>query len=626
MEIASALQQVQDAVDAAQLTPTAAANLRRWLTEPRYREYVPQVLQHIAAGQWKTLDDVFWTVIPFGTGGRRGRMYPIGCNAINDRTIGESAQGLADYVRAVKGLPPVGESGEEEAASAAEAGTSLRCAIAYDSRHRSREFAELCAGVMAASGFTVFFLDGYRSTPQLSFLVRDKACDCGIMVTASHNPPSDNAVKVYWSTGGQVLPPHDKAIVERVMAVEDIRRVPFAEAVAAGRVILCTEEVDRAYVAAVVRCATPGPRKIALLYSPLHGVGEAAVVPVLAADGFSDVEVYAPHRQPDGDFPNVPGHVANPENPAVFDMLISRAAAAGHALALATDPDCDRMGCAAPRRRDPKGPWGVFTGNQLAALLTDYVCQTRQAAGQLTPRHFVVTTLVTTPMVRKIAESYGVAVRDQLHVGFKWIAREIDEGGPDYFLFGTEESHGYLAGTHVRDKDGAVACMLLAELASRVQAENKSLWDRLESLYWQHGYHAERQINLAMEGSSGMARMQKLMERLRTSPPQSLAGIHVQQVRDYQAQTVRPRGGPPQPLSPPPGQRLPPPGDLVILDLAIPGQFVAVRPSGTEPKIKFYLFASVPPEQMAHLDDSAQAVHEQLARMEADLRALAAEV
>ncbi|MGH7194423.1 MAG: phospho-sugar mutase, partial [Candidatus Saccharimonadales bacterium] len=214
----SALREVAGAVERKQLSPSAAENIKAWLTQPRYAEYVGQVIEHITAKKWRELDDVYWTVIPFGTGGRRGEMYPIGSNAINDRTIGESAQGLAEYVREQAGGGP------------------LSCAIAYDTRHRSRHFAELCSEVMAANGFQVYFLDGFRSTPELSFTVRHKHCSCGIMVTASHNPPSDNAVKAYWSTGGQLLPPHDAGVIDRVMAVDVIARVPFAEALADGRV------------------------------------------------------------------------------------------------------------------------------------------------------------------------------------------------------------------------------------------------------------------------------------------------------------------------------------------------------------------------------------------------------
>ncbi len=238
MNIEQAISAAKQATDAGKLTAPALANLTTWLTEARYHHYQPQIVEHISAGDWKKLDDVFWTVIPFGTGGRRGRMYAFGSNAINERTIGESAQGLANYI--LESLP---------------SGKQLRCAIAYDTRHRSREFAELCASIMVANGFEVYFLDDYRATPQLSFAVREKKCDCGIMVTASHNPPSDNAVKVYWSTGGQVLPPHDKAIIDRVMNVDEIKKVDFESALADGKVKICTAEIDAAYLEAAAKFA-----------------------------------------------------------------------------------------------------------------------------------------------------------------------------------------------------------------------------------------------------------------------------------------------------------------------------------------------------------------------------------
>jgi phosphoglucomutase/phosphomannomutase len=308
MSFQTQLAQLETAVSNGQLTAEAAKNIRAWLVEPRYADYyAPQVVEHIEGERWKELDDVFWTVIPFGTGGRRGKMYPIGCNAINDRTIGESAQGLADYVCTTLGPE-----------------ASLSCAIAYDTRHKSTHFAQLCAEIMVAAGFTVYFFDGHRSTPELSFAVREKACSCGIMVTASHNPPSDNAVKVYWSTGGQVLPPHDLAIIQQVMDVQEIPHANFDQALANGDVIVCTDETDTAYQAAVLTQRHDGQRDLKIIYSPLHGVGASAVCPVLRADGFTDLEVFEPHREPNGNFPNVPGHVSNPEKARVFDAFIER--------------------------------------------------------------------------------------------------------------------------------------------------------------------------------------------------------------------------------------------------------------------------------------------------------------
>src|SRR5688572_28780674 len=284
------LAEVRQAAETGKISSTAQKNIRAWLTEPRYGEYAAEVGKLIEAGNWQVLDDVFWTIIPFGTGGRRGRMYPVGSNAINDRTIGESAQGLAEYVKSMwTSLSKAGTPASERPGHMPE----LSCAIAYDTRHRSEHFARLCSEIMLANGFRVYFLQGYRSTPELSFCVRFKQATCGIMVTASHNPPSDNAVKAYWSTGGQLLPPHDKGVIERVMAVESIERLPFETAVADGRVEICQDEIDVAYIAAVVSLSTPGPRDLKVVYSPLHGVGASAVMPVLEQAGFKNVELFS---------------------------------------------------------------------------------------------------------------------------------------------------------------------------------------------------------------------------------------------------------------------------------------------------------------------------------------------
>jgi phosphoglucomutase/phosphomannomutase len=620
-DLKSTLRSLDEATAAQKLTADSAAMIRRWLTEPRYSQYAAEVAAHIAAGKWKQLDDVFWTVIPFGTGGRRGKMYPIGSNAINDRTIGESAQGVADYVAEwrKKNPPlPLGEGRGEGVANHAMPLPELSCAIAYDTRHNSRHFAELCAEIMAAAGFKVFFLDGFRSTPELSFAVRYTHSSCGIMVTASHNPPSDNAVKVYWAGGVQVLPPHDTAIIERVMNVGEIHRRPFAEALAAGQIVYCQAEVDPAFIAAVHSQALPGPRQLKIIYSPLHGVGASAVLPALAADGFKEVELFGPHAQPDGDFPNVPGHVANPENPAVFDIIIQRAQQIGADLILASDPDCDRLGAAAPLSAKPASAWKPFTGNQLAALLAEYVLSARKKAGTLSPQHYVVKTLVTTEMVRRIADHFGVQTHGNLQVGFKWIGQEIDAAGPQWFVFGCEESHGYLVGTHVRDKDAAVAAMLLAELAATCKAEGKTLHEKLDALYWQYGYHAEIQFSLTMPGAAGMHDMQKLMARLRSNPPLHLVGLKVSRVRDYLSLTQHAPGDPPQPLAGPHG-------DMVMLDLSSSGNYVAVRPSGTEPKVKFYMFTFEPAEQIANLDDTKAECAKRLENMQRDLSAFAAD-
>lgn len=596
--LTAALNQLDTAGADGKLSAGAVENVRTWLTDPRYREYSSQVAEHVSTGKWKELDAAFWTVIPFGTGGRRGRMYPIGCNAINDRTIGESAQGLADYVkRHAEGKP-------------------LACAIAYDTRHQSRHFAELCAEIMVAAGFKVFFLDGYRSTPELSFAVRYEHCTCGIMVTASHNPPSDNAVKAYWSTGGQLLPPHDQGVIDCVMSVARIERIPFAEGLASGRIVMCQAEVDKAFIAAVVAQSRPGPRDLKIIYSPLHGVGTSAVCPALAAAGFKDVEVFGPHAAPDPNFTNVPNHVSNPENPAVFDAIIARARETGAELILATDPDCDRVGCAAPKSLKPGAGWGTLTGNQIGSLLTDYLLEAGKKSGTLTPNHYVVKTLVTTELMRRIADAQGVQMVGDLLVGFKYIGGTMEDRGPEGFILGVEESYGFLVGAHARDKDGAVASMLVAELAARAKTEGLSLHEKLDSLFRRYGCHAEGQISVTMPGAEGMDRMMALMAQFRDAPPASLAGLKVVRVRDYLNNTTLIPGGRKQPLAGPTG-------DLVMLDLEEEGNYVALRPSGTEPKVKFYLFAYRAPQARDDLEAAKSSLASRLASMRDDLRSFA---
>lgn len=601
----SALQSVERALAEKKISAGALENIRCWLTEDRYADYLPLLLEHIESGRWQALDDAFWTIIPFGTGGRRGRMYDIGSNAINDRTIGESAQGLADYILSLPHDP-----------------ASLSCAIAYDTRHKSRHFAELCASIMVANGFHVYFLDDYRATPQLSFAVRSKKCSCGIMVTASHNPPSDNAVKVYWSTGGQILPPHDSAIIDRVMSVQKIATVPFADAVARGKVTVITQEIDRDYLAAAVQYAWPGSRDVRVLYSPLHGVGGFAVPPLLKAAGFHDVLMYQPHATPDGDFPNVPGHVSNPENTAVFTAIIEDAKAKNADLILATDPDCDRMGCACPLTTEPNSPWATINGNQLGALLTDYVLSKRKQVGTLSPDNYVIKTLVTTDLTRRIAESYGARCEGNIHVGFKWIAGLMDSCGPHNFAFGTEESHGYLIGEYARDKDGAVACLLMCQLAADLKAQGLTMHQRLDQLLIQHGCHLEDVINVQMEGSEGMANMKKLMQSLRDNPPKTIGGLPVVAVRDYGNLTSKDANGVVSAIDAPKS-------NMLILDLALPGQTTAsgnaaaVRPSGTEPKVKFYLFGVEPVNGASDLARAKQVVQNRLEQMKLDAKRMA---
>ncbi|AGA29949.1 phospho-sugar mutase [Singulisphaera acidiphila] len=553
------------------ISASAAANIRRWLTEPPFEKYRPRLLEDIEAGRWKTLDDAFYAVLEFGTGGRRGKMYPVGTNVLNERTMAESARGLADYIIKRKGID-----------------SSRSCVIARDTRHNSPEFAQLCARVLAAAGFKVYLFAEPRSTPLLSFAVRHLKCDAGIMITASHNAPSDNGFKCYAANGGQVIPPDDEGIIDCVREASDreIPETPFEKGIADGSIVLGGADVDDGYIAAVVGESVSPARDLSIVYTPMHGVGETSVAAALSKAGFTQVNILASQRTPDGDFPNIPGHVSNPEIPKTLEASIAEAKATGAELVLGSDPDADRIGVAVPVSGDPKGAWTTLDGNKIGALLAAFVMKQTKAMGRLRSDHYLVTTMVTTQMARALAQREGVRVEDDLLVGFKWIGQRIDEMGPAGFLFGFEESHGYLKGTHVRDKDAAVAALLFAELAATVKDRKQTILEYLDDLYRDVGHFAETLINKTLEGREGATQIKTLMTAFRENPPRQLGGVELAEVYDYKTHEIRSVSGTEKP------RPLPQPsGDLLIFHTQEPGTRVAVRPSGTEPKIKFYLFA-----------------------------------
>ncbi|MEK6260254.1 MAG: phospho-sugar mutase [Planctomycetota bacterium] len=571
--VEQALSMVRAAVISGRLTPEAARNLSRWLSEPHYAEYRERLLDLIQRQDFAELNRLFWERIPFGTGGRRGSMSDFGSATINDRTIAESAHGLAVYVKRWcekngllrQGFPP-------------------RAAVAFDSRHRSQEFAQRTACVLAAHGFQVFFFPEPRATPELSFAVIAESCHTGVVISASHNPPSDNGFKAYWSTGGQILPPHDAGIIECVDAATEIPSIDFDTAVSDGRIKLLGEIMDSSYVRAVCLQSLSSARDISALYTPLHGVGESSVYRVVQQLGFAGVSIFEPQRTLDGSFPNVPDHLPNPERPEVFGPAIAHAKQTGAELVFASDPDADRMAVAV---RDRSGEFVCLTGNQLSALLTDYVLCRRAANGSLSPDHFIIKTLVTTPLVAAIGRRYGVKVVRDVLVGFKHIAREIDVHGPDRFVFATEESIGFMAGNYCRDKDAAVGAIFVLELAAELKQRGQTLLDHLDELYSRHGVYVEQTVSIMSPGPTGQARLARIMQTLRDAPVGWCGPAVWEVVRDYQRHEAR---------SLPSNRKfvdLPEPsGNLLILD----GQAsdcllsLAIRPSGTEPKIKFYGF------------------------------------
>lgn len=584
----AALPAIDAAVTAGKLSADAAVNLKRWLTEPQYASYQIALVDLVNAGDFAQLDSLFWEVIPFGTGGRRGPMSEFGSATVNRRTIAESADGMAVHLANTRG----------------EAGGSV--AIAHDSRHRSREFAELSACIFAARGLKVHLFEDCRSTPELSFAVRHLHCDIGVMISASHNPPADNGFKAYWSHGGQVLPPHDVGIIDCVYNAGEIPIADLDSALQDGLIRLIGEEVDRPFIDAVLAQSLSSCRDITAIFTPLHGVGETSAYRTLQEAGFDKVSIFEPQRQPDGGFPNVPDHLPNPERPEVFDPAIA-AAENDVALIVACDPDADRLGVVV---RDADGQFVHLTGNRIGVLLTDYVCRRRAAWGTLSPEHYVVETLVTTPLIGAIAKSHDLRVIDDLLVGFKYIGQTMDAEGPDKFVFGAEESLGYLTGEYARDKDASVAALFLLELAAELKVEGKTLLDRLDELFLEHGYYWEGQRSQVRRGSSGKQQIGQILDQFSTAPPTHLAGGTLNRVRDYSTGEIRELPG-----NTKVADIAQPTGSLLFFEGTADGMdfCIAVRPSGTEPKIKYYMFAQAAVAEDSQLPAVKESVATQIA-------------
>lgn len=565
------LAQVAAAVEGGKLSKAAAENLRTWLTQPQYAAYLPRLSELIASGEWSVLQDSFWERIPFGTAGRRGPMGELGTATMNERTIAESAHGVAVHVK--QSLPTEWH----------------RAVIGHDTRNRSQEFARITASVFAAHGIKTFLFPSHRSTPELSFAVRELKCGTGVMITASHNPPADNGFKVYAKTGGQVLDEEAAKITAAVNSATQIPTVDFLTALGDGRIELVGEEIDRPFIRAVVSSSLSNKRDVVALFSPCHGVGETSVFRAALEAGFTQVTIHPSQRLPDGNFPFAPDRFPNPERKVVLESLVPAAKEINADLILASDPDADRVGLSA---RAADGSYTIINGNRTGMLLADYILRQRRAAGSLSPKHFVATTLVSSPMIEPIARANRVRCIRDLLTGFKYIAEVMDREGPELFAFGFEESIGFLAGTYARDKDATIAALYLLELAAELKGSGKTLLGRLDELFVEHGYFCDGQLAKTCTGESGRAQIQRISATLRSSPPANLGPARLVRVEDYKQHEVRSL----------PDNRVvsrieQPTGDVLIFDgvVDLPGATTGVRfaarPSGTEPKIKFYMFA-----------------------------------
>ena len=552
---------IDAAASSGRLSQASLANLERWLTEPGLTAFVPDIEALAASEHWDELDDAFAARLRVGTGGIRGPLGP-GPNRINARTIGEAAQGLSAFI-------------DDYGAAAREAGV----VVGYEARRQSREFAELSCEVFAANGIRSHLFDGLRATPEISFAVRHLGATAGVQITASHNPRTDNGFKFYWSDGGQVVPPHDAHFMQLVSDVDEVRRMPLAEAEAEGLVSTIGAGGDEAYLGAVRSLAAEESRSARVVFSPMHGAGSTNVLRVLRAEGF-DVTVVPEQAEPDESFPTAAGDLINPEFPEVMALPVRLAEQVGADVAICSDPDADRIGVAARTDWESDGV-SILTGNQVGAALTHYILSRRRDAGDLRGDELVIETLVTTGLIADVARSFGLEPVDDLLVGFKFIAQVI--GGlddPSRFVFAAEESLGYLAGDFVRDKDAAIGALLVCEMASRLKDRGATVPMYLDELYGEYGYYRNALLLVELPGSAGREVMTEVMLGLRAEPPGSLAGMDVTAVDDRLDEAARA----------PDAYRMGGSADIVTLYLSQDRWTrVTVRPSGTEPKLKVYV-------------------------------------
>jgi phosphoglucomutase len=549
-----------------------------WTREPFDEATRREISSLIEKEDYKELSDRFYTTLEFGTGGMRGIMGA-GLNRMNVYTVGRATQGLARYLLERKTGP-------------------LSAAISFDSRNNSKVFAQVAASVLAANGITVHLYSELRPTPLLSFTVRYLKCDAGIMLTASHNPREYNGYKVYGADGGQVVSPEDGMIVDHVNAVDmatGIRRMDFDEGRKKGLIRIVDDEVERAYLEQVHRFQQDVERgiideieqlerSIKVVYTPLHGTGITLVPKAL--DRVADCRVICEPEQsrPDGNFTTTPS--PNPEEPVALSRAIKLAGKENADLVIATDPDCDRMGLAVP---DGTGDFVTITGNQIGCLLAYVLARSYKASGIMPERPAIITTIVSTQLVHDIAREFDIDVYEVL-TGFKWIAlleREFEEQDRGSFIYGFEESYGYLAGTFVRDKDAVIGSLLAVLMVKYAISRHGSVLNMLHELFRRYGLYQEYQRSFVLKGSQGAARIQELMNQLRERPPRTIGGEKVNVIRDLQRQRVfYPTENRDEPLT-----DLPPSNVLQFRTDTIK---VSARPSGTEPKIKFYFALNAP--------------------------------
>ena len=540
---------------------------QEWLSNPYFDKDTKAELRAIE-GDENEIKERFYMDLEFGTAGLRG-VIGAGINRMNIYVVRRATQGLANYI--IK-----------------QGGADKGVAIAYDSRHMSPEFAMEAAMTLAANGIKAYKFESLRPTPELSFAVRELGCIAGINITASHNPPEYNGYKVYWEDGAQFTPPHDKGVTEEVLAIEDLSTVKTtdeASATAAGKYEVIGREIDDKYIAQVKaqvvnqKAIDEMQDQISIVYTPLHGTGNIPARRVMKELGFTHVYVVPEQELPDGGFPTV--SYPNPEAAEAFSLGLKLAGEKNADLVLATDPDADRLGVYV--KDAGSGEYIPLTGNMSGSLLCEYVLSQKKAAGKIPEDGQVIKSIVSTNLIDAVAKEYGCELIEVL-TGFKWIGQQVlknEKTGRGTYLFGMEESYGCLIGTYARDKDAISATAALCEAAAYYKQKGMTLWDAMVAMYEKYGYYKDAVKSIGLSGIEGLAKIQSIMETLRNNTPKEVGGYKVVSARDYKLDTIKDMAS---------GEVKPtglPSSNVLYYDLN-DGAWICVRPSGTEPKIKFY--------------------------------------
>lgn len=535
-----------------------SSKISEWLSNPAIDA---QTQAEIKAMSEAELNDAFYKDLEFGTGGLRGVMGA-GSNRMNKYTVGMATQGLSNYLK--KSF----------------ANQSIKVAIAHDNRNNSRFFAETTAAVFSANGIHVYLFEALRPTPELSFAIRHLGCQSGVVITASHNPKEYNGFKAYWEDGAQIIAPHDKNIIQEVQAIAGVQDVKFEAN--PNLIEPIGKAVDEAYMDEIMRL-TLSPEALAqqkdlkIVFSSIHGTGITLIPEVLKRKGFEQVHVVEAQAIVDGNFPTVV--YPNPEEKEAMRMTLELAEEVDADVAMATDPDADRVGVAV---KNPEGQFEILNGNQTAALLIYYLLTQWKAKGKLTGKEMIVKTIVTTDLLDKMAAHFGVACPNTL-TGFKFIAAHIrEQEGKMTFIGGGEESYGYMIGDFVRDKDAAASCAMIAEVCAWAKSQNLTLFELLQDIYVDFGFYLEELISMTKKGQAGATEIQQMMENFRKNPPSALAGSEVVDVLDYLSSEGKN-------LQTGQTYKILQPASNVLQFVCADGTKVSARPSGTEPKIKFYI-------------------------------------